>query len=217
MPIVSPFRKPLAKPVAAAPVKPVPAPAAPIAYTSDPRFNAALAFTWRVDEDGQPLHVTPGDRGGATAWGVTLAAWASWREDHGDRTTTEADLAAATKPQLADMIRSRYWLAVSADSLPVGVDLLVYDFGYGSGTGTSVRVLQGVVGVDADGVLGPRSLAAIAAHDRIALIKALSTRHEAYYQGLSDFALFGRGWTRRNSDRTALALTMSEATPAAAA
>ena len=211
--MLSPFKKPTATVSA----KPAPVPAAPVAYTSDARFNACLAFTWRVDEDGQPLHVTAGDRGGATSWGVTLASWTAWREDHGQRTTTEADLAAATKPELAEMIRSRYWLAVSADSLPVGVDLLVYDFGYGSGPGTSVRKLQEVVGVDADGVLGPRSMAAVRAHDRVALIKALAARHEAYYQSLADFSLFGRGWTRRNGDRLALALSMPDpslATPA---
>ncbi len=205
--MLSPFRKPPARP--SAPVAATPAPA-PVAYTSDVRFDACLTFTWRPDMDGQALHDTPGDSGGWTSFGVTLAAWASWQADHGVRPTTAQDLGRATKPQLAEMIRARYWLAVSGPSLPPGADLLVYDFGYGSGPGTSVRVLQEVVGVEADGDLGPESMAAIRGFDRIALIRALGGRHEAYYRSLGSFNLFGNGWTRRNETRLAIAL----ATPA---
>lgn len=177
------------------------------------RFETCLNFTWLPQNDGQPLHTTPGDRGGATAWGVTLESYAAWRSDHGIRPTTEADLAAATKDDLATLIQSRYWNAVQGDHLPVGADLLVYDFGYGSGPGTSAKLLQEVVGgLRIDGQLGPVTLAAVARVNRLDLIRRLSARHEAYYESLADFHLFGRGWTTRNSARLQLAL----ATPAAA-
>ena len=179
------------------------------------RFDDCLAFTWRPENDGQPLHTTPGDRGGATAWGVTLGSYAAWRADHGIHSTTSADLGRATKPELSELIRSRYWLAVSADSLPLGVDLLVYDFGYGSGPGTSVRQLQALVGVVQDGQFGPVSLAAIDRMDREHLIRTLAARHAAYYESLADARLFGRGWANRNNARLALALqTLSTPAPA---
>lgn len=171
------------------------------------RFDDCLAFTWRPDCDGQPLHVTPGDRGGATAWGVTLQAYAAWRADHGLPVTTAADLGRATKPELSELIRSRYWLAVCADSLPVGIDLLTYDFGYGSGPSTSVRQLQALVGVAQDGQLGPVSLAAVNRMDREHLIRELAARHAAFYASLPDARLFGHGWLNRNNARLQLALS----------
>lgn len=179
------------------------------------RFEDCLAFTWLPTNDGQPLHTTPGDRGGATAWGVTIAVYAAWRSAHGVRTTAVADLNRATKVELATLIRAQYWNVVQGDHLPVGADLLVYDFGYGSGPGTSCKQLQAVLGVDQDGELGPVTLAAAARMNRVALIRALATRHQAYYASLSDFGLFGHGWTNRNNARLALALSaVSTPTPA---
>ncbi|MGI4796798.1 MAG: glycosyl hydrolase 108 family protein [Janthinobacterium lividum] len=181
------------------------------------RFNECLAFTWRPECDGQPLHVTPGDHGGATAWGVTLASYASWRADNGVFPTTQADLAAASKTDLAALIHSRYWNAIQGDHLPVGVDLLAYDFGYTAGPGTSARLLQEVVGgLRTDGQLGPVTLAAVARIDRIGLIHRLGARHEAYYESLSGFALFGRGWSNRNAARVQAALAAPVATPVSA-
>lgn len=171
------------------------------------RFPECLAFTWRPDFDGDPIHTTPGDHGGATAWGVTLASYAAWRASHGIRLTTAADLGRASKSDLAALIRSRYWDAVQADHLPPGVDLLVYDFGYGSGPPVSVRLLQEVLGVVVDGDLGPQSLAAAAKADRMGLVRRLGARHDAFYRSLAQYPLFGRGWSRRNAARVAVALS----------
>ena len=170
------------------------------------RFAASLAFTWRLDNDGQPYHVTPGDRGGPTAWGVTFAAYAAWRRAHGKLATTDFDLLHAAKDDLAVLIRTNYWNAVQADHLPPGVDLLVYDFGFGSGPGTSARVLQRALGVGQDGVVGPATLAAAHAAGRSTLVPQLAAMHQSFYASLADYVLFGRGWSRRNSARLALAL-----------
>lgn len=170
------------------------------------RFDECLAFTWRPDFDGQPLHFTAHDHGGATAWGVTLSAYAAWRAKTDLRPTTAADLGCASKDELAQLIRVEYWDAVRGDDLPSGVDLLVYDFGYGSGPGTSARLLQEVLGVEVDGELGPQSLGAAQSPDRLDLIRRLGDRHDAYYRSLAQYPLFGRGWSRRNTARVQIAL-----------
>ncbi len=184
--------------------------AAPVAAVAQPvhedRFSACMAFTWLPQNDGQPLHITAHDAGGATSWGVTLATFAAWRAKSGLRGTTAEDLGAATQDELATLIRSEYWNAVQGDHLPLGADLLVFDFGFVSGSGRSARILQQVLGVAVDGQLGPHTLAAAQACDRVDLIRRLAAAHEAFYRGLRDFAYFGRGWTNRNNDRLAAAL-----------
>lgn len=174
------------------------------------RFGQCVAFTWRPENDGQPYHVTPGDHGGPTAWGVTLAAFAGWRSAHGSPRPAPADLKTAKKAELATLIRTSYWNATQADHLPRGVDLLVYEFGFGSGPLTSVGQLQRVLNnLDAnltvDGGLGPRTLAAADRADRHTLMERLGAVHAAFYQSLGQ-PLFLRGWLRRNADRLALAL-----------
>ena len=174
-------------------------------------FPACLGFTWRTDEDGQPYHVTPGDSGGPTAYGVTLETYAGYRKAHGFPHTTASDLKAATQAGLSEIIRAYFWMPVAGPQLPQGLDLLVYDFGFGSGPVTSARVLQQALGVEADGWIGPETQAAVAGrarntYDLATFASDLAARHDAFYRSLHDYALFGRGWSRRNADRLTLAL-----------
>ena len=188
-----------------------PKPVASPAQSAADRFTTCLAFTWQTDNDGQSYHVTPGDHGGPTAWGVTLAAFQAWRVGQHKPAPTAADLRTTSKSELSTLIRANYWNSVQADHLPLGVDLLVYDFGFGSGPGTSVTQLQRVlVGMGCslvlDGQLGPMTLAAAAKVNRHDLAGHLGERHAAFYQSLQQFNLFGRGWLRRNTERVKLAL-----------
>ena len=38
-------------------------------------FQPSLAFVWRPENDGQSDHTDPGDSGGETNMGVTIASW----------------------------------------------------------------------------------------------------------------------------------------------
>lgn len=162
-------------------------------------FTRALAFTWRPENDGQPLHTTPGDAGGATAWGVTQRTWAAWGRLH---PTLPFSVGDATQAQLADLIHAWFWLPAGA-GLPPGVDLMVFDFGFGSGPGTAARQLQACVGAVPDGRIGPYTLAAVTALDPAALCERLHATQVGFYQGCAGFAEFGRGWIRRADDRLA--------------
>ncbi|MBB3175430.1 lysozyme family protein [Endobacter medicaginis] len=175
------------------------------------RFDTCLQFTWRPENDGQQLHVTAGDRGGATSWGVTIGTYAAWRRGHGRSTPTVADLAAAPKSELAQLYAELFWNPISGARLPVGVDLVCFDFGVTSGVGRSAQLLQEILGVTVDGRVGPGTLQAALSADRITLIRSLAARHEQYYRSLSDFPRFGRGWLRRNADRLTAALASQPA------
>ncbi|MBB3175451.1 lysozyme family protein [Endobacter medicaginis] len=174
-------------------------------------FDTCLAFTWRPENDGQPMHTTAGDRGGATSWGVTIGTYTAWRRGHGRPVPTVADLQAAPKSELAQLYAEEFWNPISAARLPVGVDLMTFDFGVTSGVGTSARLLQETLQVTVDGRIGPGTLAAALSADRITLIRNLAARHEQYYRSLTDFPRFGRGWLRRNADRLTAALASQPA------
>lgn len=165
------------------------------------RFNDAVAFTWRPNNDGQSYHVTPGDNGGPTSWGVTERSWLGWVKVMNLPAKALRD---ATKDDLLPLIKFGYWDVVNADHLPAGVDLLVYEFGYGSGPVTSARVLQELVGVKRiDGVIGPVTLSA-AIDAGPGLIDRLAVRHANFYKSLGQ-PKFVNGWLRRANDRLELA------------
>lgn len=146
----------------------------------------------------------PRDPGGATNKGVT---WAVFKAHYPHSTLN--DLRHITDEQVDDIYLHGYWNAVKADDLPAGVDLSVFDFGVNAGPGRSTRLLQGVVGTNTDGILGPFSMKAIEAMPVGSIIQGLAVAQQAYYESLSTFDDFGVGWTRRTNDREAEALELS--------
>lgn len=136
------------------------------------------------------------DPGGATMKGVTLATFQS----HYPGSTAD-DLRNITEDQLAAIYRNGYWNTVRGDDLPAGVDLSVFDFGVNAGPRRSVEMLQSAVGVDADGDLGPISMAAISAASPATVVASLSGMQRAHYESLDTFDVFGAGWLARNERR----------------
>lgn len=167
-------------------------------------FDRCLDFVLLPQNDGQPFHVTPGDPGGATAWGVTQATYSAFRSTC---SLPDQSVWHMTPAERASIYRTGFW----TPGLPAGVDLAVFDFAVTSGPGRSRRFLQGCVGLvgdDVDGVVGPHTLAAVGAQNAAALIDRLCAAQQAYYTRLYTFRLFGRGWTTRTEARRAAALNM---------
>lgn len=162
------------------------------------RFPAALAFTLRPDCDGQPYHVTPGDPGGATAWGVTQRTYDAWRDTHGLQHVSVANM---SQSECALLYRAAYWQPVRGDDLPLGVGLAVFDFGVTAGPRTSAKILQNCVGVEADGVIGQHTLQETACWSPAGLVARLCDAQGDYYRSLANFDRFGRGWLNRTEAR----------------
>ena len=68
-----------------------------------------------------------------------------------------------------------------------------------SGVGRSACTLQKIIGVTADGGIGPQTLAAVAEHDTEQLITDMHGRRQAFYERLKTFEHFGK-LTRRNEE-----------------
>ena len=147
----------------------------------------------------------PDDPGGMTNLGVTKAVY----EKYIKRNATEAEMRALTKIDVSPIYRSNYWDRGHCDDLPSGVDWSVFDWGVNSGMGRAAKALQRVVGVTADGAIGPMTIKAT--HDmkpQDVIVKMHSSR-QSFYESLTTFKTFGRGWSRRNDETLEVALEMA--------
>ena len=147
----------------------------------------------------------PKDPGGETNLGVTKRVY----EEHGGT----KDMKDLTVEDVAPIYKKGYWDKMKGDDLPSGLDLCVFDFGVNAGPGRSAKYLQTMIGTVADGGIGPNTLKAVANYvEEVGLEQAVENFQEArqgYYEKLSTFATFGRGWTRRVEETTALAKTIT--------
>ena len=151
----------------------------------------------------------PHDPGGATLKGVTQGAYNSWRVGQG---LAVQPVRQATDAEIQEIYRQQYWNPVRGDDLYAGLDLVMVDYGWGSGPVTAIRHLQKVLGVSIDGQFGLETMGAIRPFFGArgsALINQLCDDRTAFFQSLSTWVYFGRGWTVRLNGIRAKALAMN--------
>lgn len=148
------------------------------------------------------------DPGGATNLGITIATLSAWE----GRKVSKAEVKALTKAKATDIYRENYWNKISGDDLPAGVDYAVFDFAINSGPARAVKMLQKVVGVDQDGIIGAKTLAAVRSMSADRVINELCDARLTWLKGLGTFATFGKGWTSRVSRVRSSALAFSRDT-----
>jgi lysozyme family protein len=154
-------------------------------------FNASLQHVLK-SEGGWSDH--PADPGGATMRGVTLETYRRYKMNPH---ITKDQLRRITDEEVADIYKVGYWDKCRCYDLPSGIDFLVFDMAVNAGVGRSSKLLQETVGVSADGVIGPITIAAANAADTELLIERFSQLKEAFYRSLPTFGTFGNGWLNR--------------------
>ena len=154
--------------------------------------NFATALQYVLKHEGGFVN-HPQDPGGMTNLGVTKTVWEEWVGHPVD----EKAMRALTPAVVAPMYRRKYWEKINGDTLPVGIDYACFDAAVNSGPGRAIKWLQGCVGVDIDGFLGPKTLAAVNAFNQADLISDYSKRRLSFLQDLKTFEVFGKGWTNR--------------------
>lgn len=135
----------------------------------------------------------PSDPGGMTNLGCTKRVWEEWCGHEVD----EKAMRALTPADVAPLYKSKYWDKIKGDELPAGVDYVVFDAAINSGPGRAAKWLQSCVGVDPDGGIGPKTLAAVAAFDSKQLIDDYAKRRLSFLTDLPTWPTFGKGWGRR--------------------
>lgn len=147
----------------------------------------------------------PKDPGGMTNLGCTKRVWEEWVGHPVD----EKAMRALTPEDVAPLYKKKYWDAVRGDDLPDGVDYIVFDTAINSGPGRAIKFLQGCVGADMDGALGPKTMAAVRAADPKQLVEDYAKRRLSFLQDLPTWGTFGKGWSRRVAEVENTASTMT--------
>ena len=168
------------------------------------RQNFAEALQHVLKHEGGFVN-HPEDPGGMTNLGVTKKVWEEWVGHEVDEKTMRN-----LRPEIvAPMYKVKFWDKIKGDNLPTGVDYVVFDAAVNSGPGRAAKWLQACVGVDADGDIGPKTLAAVKAFDANQLIEDYAKRRLSFLMDLKTWQTFGKGWTRRVAEVQKTGLDMA--------
>lgn len=165
-------------------------------------FDAALKAILH-HEGGYVNH--PADPGGMTNLGVTKRVWEEWVGHEVD----EKAMRNLTPEIVGPMYKVKYWDKIKGDELPTGVDYVVFDAAVNSGPGRAAKWLQACVGVEPDGGIGPKTLAAVRAFDTNQLIEDYAKRRLSFLIDLPTWNTFGKGWGRRVAEVQKIGLDMA--------
>jgi lysozyme family protein len=153
-------------------------------------FDACLRLVLR--HEGGFVN-NPADPGGMTNLGVTKKAW----EEYTGAYATEADMRQLTPELVRPFYKRRYWDAIKGDLLPDGVDYVVFDCAVNSGPMKAGKILQSVIGLPQDGIIGVQTLNAVNVIPIEGLVHDYTRQRLAFLVSLPTFATFGKGWTAR--------------------
>jgi lysozyme family protein len=155
-----------------------------------------------VNEGGFSNHAS--DRGGATKYGITKGTLERWK---GHPVSVE-EVRSLLLDEAKAIYKAWYWDTNSLDgvhSTPIAT--CVFDIGVVCGTGSAGKFAQQVANSHGagqlvpDGVIGPKSLAAINSMDAGVFIRAFADRVGAYFRGIvnsrPDQGVFLAGWMNR--------------------
>lgn len=140
-----------------------------------------------VHEGGYSNH--PSDPGGPTNYGITITDYRKYIDKGG----TASDVKNMSIEDAKRIYKSKYWDAMGCDSLPSGVDYVVFDYGVNSGVSRSLKVLK-----QFDNIKDP-----------IAKINAICDERMAFLKRLKTWPVFGTGWSNRVKEVRAFAIKLA--------
>lgn len=139
----------------------------------------ASAFVHDLERGWYPGHLSSDPN--PTLDGVTQATYSAWRKGQGlpDRSVREM----AEAERLA--IYHEYWVDCRADAMPEAVAAIHFAYAFNAGPSAAARPLQRAVGVHVDGIIGPKTLAAVNAAPPAQLVPVLLVEQAASYHDIA--------------------------------
>ena len=146
----------------------------------------------------------PDDLGGATMCGVTLATFTEYCRRKGYPRPTIVRLKAITYKEWLEILKTMFWDKWKADQINnESIALILVDWVWGSGK-YGITIPQKAIDVTADGVVGPKTIAAVNAKDPKQLFDLIRKERLAYIERICRSRptnlKYKRGWLNRLND-----------------
>lgn len=144
----------------------------------------------------------PKDRGGATNKGVTIATWrAQGYDKNGDGRIDVKDLKLITDADAINLMRKNYWNRWKADQInDQAIANMLVDWAWSSGR-HAIVIPQQMLGVTADGIVGPKTIEALNRTYAPTFFRQLRARRlrfiDNFIRNVPSQKRFEAGWYRR--------------------
>ena len=154
----------------------------------------------------------PNDKGGETYAGISRNNWPKWEgwriidtiKVKWGQSASQINRYAHADPNLHIMIskfyKTNFWDVNKLDLITdQQLANTVYDFGVNSGTSRAAKYLQQVLGVNQDGVVGPKTINAANSLDPEEAVTLYNSQRQAFYQSIAkgSQAKFLKSWLSR--------------------
>lgn len=146
-----------------------------------------LAVTFVLEHEGGYVN-DPDDLGGETKFGISK------------RTYPHLDIPSLTREQAIAIYLDDYWHAAGCEQLPPAVAVALFDASVQHGVRKATQMLQRLLGVTADGVVGPITASKAKRADAAQLVHDFLVARADLYHLLANMksqAKFYRGWISR--------------------
>ncbi|WP_335956454.1 glycoside hydrolase family 108 protein [Acinetobacter bereziniae] len=148
-----------------------------------------------------------GHEGGYSTDREDLGNWTGGKVGKGVFKGTKYGIAANTYPNLdiknltieqaKAIYKKDWWDKLGADQLHPAIVYQLWDFAVNAGKSRAVKELQQAVGVPDDGIIGPKTIAAVKAKDVNDVLLLLASERLSFYTSLKTWSTYGKGWTNR--------------------
>jgi lysozyme family protein len=135
--------------------------------------------------------------------GVTQDSWDAYAKEKNIPKSSVKDLKVSA---VKSFLKEKYWDTPGISGLHEEVAPFVYDYAVNSGQENSIRTIQGIVGSKADGIIGPKTIAAVNAyvekHGADVLKNEFKNARVEHYTELAQgdpkkYGSFYEGWLNR--------------------
>lgn len=152
-----------------------------------------------LNSEGTAYENVPGDTGGCTHYGLILDDVKTFF--HKPNATCD-DVKALTQTDAFNMYKAMYWDKFHADDITnQSLATYIVDGAINQGVGLIAKYVQSIVGVTADGIVGPATVKAINAHDAQDLFDKLKEQRLKRYTSIvannPSQQKFLKGWINR--------------------
>lgn len=145
----------------------------------------------------------PLDKGGPTKYGVILSVWKEYGHDKdGDGDIDAEDIKKLSEVDAMWIAKKIFWDYFQADFiLNDSVAEFIVDWGYNSGRKTVAGIVQRLVNVTVDGIVGVKTISAINYADQERLFNLLKIERQVFLNNIikrrPDQIVFYNGWMNR--------------------